>query len=249
MSKPRTRVTRRGLVVLTCIVLVLGVLVVVVIDHVRGPDCTVRAGGRTVGMDRDQAEHAGTLVAAGMRRSASQDAITTSVRRGADLSAADAGSVVLALTGQARAALFCRYGGASSTESDRLSSEGLTARAERVFGDVRSRFGDVPYGGFAPGGVHNGHMPGSAHYEGRAIDFFYRPISSRDKTRGWALAQYLVTQAARLNINTVIFDARIWTAAHAGKGWRVYSVSHSGKSRSTVQILEHRDHVHVDVAD
>jgi hypothetical protein len=92
-------------------------------------------------------------------------------------------------------------------------------------------------------------MPGSAHYEGRAVDVFVRPISPRNKTRGWAIAQYLVANARRLEINTVIFDARIWTARRADEGWRDYRVSTSHRSRATVRILEHRDHVHVDVAD
>ena len=126
---------------------------------------------------------------------------------------------------------------------------GLTKRAERVRADMAARFGDLPLGGFAPGGVHSGHMPGSAHYEGRAIDTFFRPITRTNKNRGWALAQYLVANADRLNIDTVIFDGRIWTARRGLQGWRTYTVMHAGKSASKVKILEHRDHVHVDVAD
>ena len=92
-------------------------------------------------------------------------------------------------------------------------------------------------------------MPGSAHYEGRAVDVFVRPISPRNKTRGWAMAQYLVAHAERLEIDTVIFDGRIWTARRAGQGWRDYEPDTSGRSRAVAAILEHRDHVHVDVAD
>ena len=134
-------------------------------------------------------------------------------------------------------------------ESDRLSADGLTTRAERVRSDLAARLGGLPLGGLAPGGVHTGHMPGSAHYEGRAIDVFFRPVDARNKDRGWALAQYLVAQAERLEINTVIFDGRVWTARRGFQGWRDYRVSHAGRSAATVAILEHRDHVHVDVAD
>jgi hypothetical protein len=130
-----------------------------------------------------------------------------------------------------------------------LTRAGLTGRAEVVRQDVLAAYGALPLGGFAPGGVHSGHMPGSAHYEGRAIDVFFRPIDPANRTRGWALAQYLVAQAARLSINTVIYDAKIWTAARAGDGWRDYHVDGSGKSAAVVRVLEHRDHVHVDVAD
>jgi len=67
---------------------------------------------------------------------------------------------------------------------------------------------DPALGGFEPGGVSTGHMEGSAHYEGRAIDVFVRPVSPANKVRGWAIAQYLVAQADRLHLQTVIFDGR-----------------------------------------
>ena len=41
-------------------------------------------------------------------------------------------------------------------------------------------------------------MEGSAHYEGRAVDVFVRPISAANTKRGWAIAHYLVAQADRL---------------------------------------------------
>ena len=88
-------------------------------------------------------------------------------------------------------------------------------------------------------------MAGSAHYEGRAVDIFVRPISRANKIRGWAIAQYLVAQADRLDIKTVIFDGRIWTAGRrSDDGWRVYDPPERSGDRA---ILEHRDHVHVDV--
>jgi hypothetical protein len=118
-----------------------------------------------------------------------------------------------------------------------------------VRADLRARFGALPLGGFAAGGVSTGHMPGSAHYEGRAIDVFFRPVSARNKAHGWALSHYLVAHAERLAIDTVIFDDRIWTARRADEGWRDYRVDTTGKARSVARVLEHRDHVHVDVAD
>ncbi len=50
-------------------------------------------------------------------------------------------------------------------------------------------------GGFAPGGVSSGHSPGSAHYEGRAVDVFVRPVTVPNRQHGWAVAQYLVANA------------------------------------------------------
>ncbi len=154
----------------------------------------------------------------------------------------DARALASALTGFSPAAFSCDLdGGAPSADEDLLDS-GLTGRADAVREDLLDRFGDLDLGGFAPGGVSTGHMEGSAHYEGRAIDVFFRPITETNQTRGWAVAQYLVGNAARLDIRTVIFDDRIWTAGR--DGWRDYDPPDSSGSQA---ILEHRDHVHVDV--
>jgi hypothetical protein len=154
----------------------------------------------------------------------------------------DARALASALTGYSPAAFSCDLdGGAPSTDEDLVDS-GLTARANAVREDLLTRYGDLPLGGFAPGGVSTGHMEGSAHYEGRAIDIFFRPVNEANQTRGWALAHYLVGNAARLDIRTVIFDDRVWTAGR--DGWRNYDPPESSGSQ---EILEHRDHVHVDV--
>ena len=87
-------------------------------------------------------------------------------------------------------------------------------------------------------------MEGSAHYEGRAIDVFVRPVNPK-QVRGWAIAQCLVSQAGRLDIRTVIFDDRIWTSGErSDDGWRDYDPP---ERSGDIAILEHRDHVHVDV--
>ncbi|MGO4257182.1 hypothetical protein [Marmoricola sp. RAF53] len=245
------KLTTRGWVALgvAVAVLVAGTVAVLAYRIFGGHACEVTAAGRTVSLDRDEAVRVTTAVAEAQRRRPGQAGAVVAVARTLDLSAADTRAVAAATGGQARAALTCHGGGADDTASDRLGADGLTARAERVRRDLGRRFGDVPLGGFAPGGVRTGHMPGSAHYEGRAIDVFFRPISARSKTRGWALAHYLVANAERLEIDTVIYDGRIWTARRSFQGWRDYHVSHAGRSAATVRILEHRDHVHVDVAD
>ena len=51
------------------------------------------------------------------------------------------------------------------------------------------------------------------------MDIFVRPISAENNKRGWAIAHYLVAQADRLDIQTVIFDDRIWKAGD-GAEWR-----------------------------
>jgi hypothetical protein len=154
-----------------------------------------------------------------------------------------------ALTGNSPAALSCVVD-APDLHHQRMQADGLTARANTVRAAIRAAYGDLPLGGFAPGGVTSGHMPGSAHYEGRAIDVFFRPINADNTIHGWALAHYLVANAARLQIEHVIFDRMIWTAgADSERGWHAYHAPDvtGNESAATLAILEHRDHVHVDV--
>lgn len=228
---------------------VVACVTVVVVRYQVAADCTVTVDGRAVGLDQGEVEAAATAVAAVVRRSASADAARTAVATTVDLGPAEVRVVAAALSGRERAALVCKNGGADGTEEDALNGVGLTTRAQRVRADLETRFGDLPLGGFAPGGVSTGHMPGSAHYDGRALDIFFRPVTEASKARGWALAQYLVAHAARLEIDTVIFDGRIWTARRAFHGWRDYDIAANGRSKAVVRVLEHRDHVHVDVAD
>jgi hypothetical protein len=155
----------------------------------------------------------------------------------------DARALASALTGYSPAAFSCRLGSPESGEED-LTESGLTPGAEAIRAEVADLF-DPPLGGFEPGGVRSGHGERSAHYQGRAVDIFVRPINAANNRRGWAIAQYLVSQAQRLGIATVIFDDRIWTAGgRSGSGWRDYAAPDTPGDRA---ILEHRDHVHVDV--
>jgi hypothetical protein len=215
-----------------------------------GPECQVRAGGREIGLGGDRAAAVTRAVAPQVRGRGTS--ATAAVRRAApDLAPADAALVARAVTGRLPGALWCRDGGAGTSEPDDLDDRGLTARAERVRTDLLDRFGPLALGGYAPGGVHSGHMPGSAHYEGRAVDVFFRPVDAANRRQGWQLAQYLVANASRLAVETVIFDGRIWTASRGADGWRHYVVpdpqnAHNARERA---ILEHRDHVHYDVTD
>jgi hypothetical protein len=158
--------------------------------------------------------------------------------------AADGRALASALTGYSPARFSCVSRLDEGAEQDERAS-GLTRRAERVRRDLERGFGDQVLGGFAPGGVRDGHMAGSAHYDGRAIDVFFRPVGPENNRRGWAMAHYLVAHADRLGIQHVIFDDRIWTAGvRSEQGWRDYDPGNRSGARA---ILEHRDHVHVDV--
>jgi hypothetical protein len=126
-----------------------------------------------------------------------------------------------------------------------MEANGLTPRANTMWEAVKGVFGPLPAGGFAPGGVRTGHMPGSAHYEGRAVDFLYRPITPRSLRHGWVLAQWAEAHATRLQIAHVIFDARIWTPGPwAQRTWQPYTVPDGPATNPT---LLHEDHVHIDV--
>ena len=159
----------------------------------------------------------------------------------------DARALASALTGNSPRAFTCVVDDDGDEAPDRLLENGLTRRSDVVRRDLEAAFGGLSLGGFAPGGVTDGHQPGSTHYEGRAIDVFVRPVSPDNRRRGWAIAQYLVAQADRLVIQNVIFDDRIWTAgSRSDEGWRDYDPPERSGDPA---ILEHRDHVHVDVVD
>ncbi|HEY0616159.1 MAG TPA: hypothetical protein VGD15_01175 [Kribbella sp.] len=156
----------------------------------------------------------------------------------------DARVLASALTGQSKGALSCTVNTAS-LQAEAIGKNGLTPRAEAVRLDLVKTFGRLSTGGYAPGGVSTGHMEGSAHYDGRAVDIFVKPISTANTVKGWALAQYLVARAEQLKISTVIFSDHIWTAgSRSDNGWRAYKPPQSSGNQAT---LRHLDHVHVDV--
>ena len=153
---------------------------------------------------------------------------------------ADARALASALTGYSQARYSCRVN-LEGADPERLGANGLTPRADLVRRALVRVFGPLPMGGFAPGGVSSGHTQGSAHYEGRAIDVFVRPVDPDNTRRGWAVASYLVGNAARLRLATIIFADRIWSATRSDEGWRPYD------AHSTDPIRRHLEHVHVDV--
>jgi len=163
-----------------------------------------------------------------------------------DVHAADSKALASALTGNSPRRFSCVVHGAGGLPTQRAGTDGLTPRAEKVRHSLARAFGALALGGFAPGGVTTGHMKGSAHYDGRAVDVFVRPVGPANKRKGWAIAAYLVAHASRLHVEHVIFDGRIWSAGSTSEqGWRTYTPPETSGSRV---VLEHRDHVHVDVA-
>lgn len=178
-----------------------------------------------------------TEAAQAVQRSAFPDAYADHEAEAAVLSAA--------LTGQPGADLTCSLR-PDSVPAQVEGPDGLTPRAAEVRAVVERAFGAQSLGGFAPGGVDSGHVEGSAHYDGRALDIFFRPSNDENRRAGWAMAHFLVAHADELDVATVIYDGRIWTTRRSGQGWRDYRPS---GGQTDDPVLMHRDHVHVDVRE
>lgn len=118
--------------------------------------------------------------------------------------------------------------------------DGLRPRAAAAREEVVRVFGVTDIGGFA----QSGHVAGSDHYEGRAIDVMLTPLGPANTELGWRIATYLQSNAQRLGITYLIWQARIWSPARAAEGWRPYRHP-SGRGGAT---LLHLDHVHASFA-
>lgn len=198
--------------------------------------CTVETSDGEIGLTRDEAKLATTAVALSSRGEETPDTSELDdgvVQRLADGPEADAGP-----------SLSCRVAVADDLSQQEPTESGLTPRAEQVRQEMTEVFGDLELGGFAPGGVDHGHQEESTHYDGRAIDIFFRPVTEEHRREGWLLAHWLVAHAEDLDIQYVIFDDVVWSA-HSFQGqWQDYQVADGNNA-----VLRHLDHVHVDVVD
>jgi hypothetical protein len=199
-----------------------------------GAECTVETPEGEVGLDRDQAKRATTAVALSARGMEAPD--TTGIDE----------AVLQRLAGgppeDAAASLACRGSADRDLQEQQLTGTGLTPRAERLRGAMTEVFGEQSLGGFAPGGIDQGHGAESTHYDGRAVDVFFRPVTEENRRQGWLLAHWLVAHAEDLDVQYVIFDDRFWSV-HSPRGqWQDYDAPEPGN-----EILRHLDHVHVDV--
>jgi hypothetical protein len=198
------------------------------------PECLVQTAEGEVGLDRDEAQLATTAVALRARGMEAPD--TSGVDEAVLQQLADGPSE------HAGPTLSCRGSAASDLQEQQAGVNGLTPRAEQLRETMTKVFGDQSLGGFAPGGIDQGHGADSTHYDGRAIDIFFRPVTEENRREGWILAHWLVAHAEELDIQYVIFDDRFWSV-HSSRGqWQNYDAPEPGN-----EILRHLDHVHVDV--
>ena len=238
------------------------------------PPCTVTVGEEAVEWSFEEAETATTVAGVGTRIGASVNRVAEAVHRALvaldeaeepaafepatarqvyrdlpDVAEPDQESVALAevLLGHHDSALTCIVpldDVLADAEAEPVGAVGLTPPANTLRKAMRAVFGKQSLGGFDPDGVNEGHIEGSAHYEGRAIDIFFRPVDEANQRLGWQQALWAVAHAESLDVATVIFDRQIWTADRSVQGWRAYE---HPSGRTDNPVLLHEDHVHVDV--
>ncbi|CUR54273.1 conserved exported hypothetical protein [metagenome] len=104
---------------------------------------------------------------------------------------------------------------------------GLTSGAVYVYRSVCHAFPQITsYGGWDNHGEHS---------SGRALD-----IMTSDSQLGTAIAEFLQSHAAELNLYDILWQQHIWTPVRSSEGWR--SMPSRGSSTAN-----HYDHVHVSV--
>lgn len=130
-------------------------------------------------------------------------------------------------------------------------TQGWTARTQAMVNIIRGPlFGWKNVEGGATGD-QTGHISGSYHYCGRAIDSFAPGVLWNTRATGtglsasWRLANWAAHNAAALNVSEVIFYDLIWTAAKGG--WRPYRNSGLSENPDWENSLQHRDHVHISI--
>lgn len=194
-------------------------------------ECTVTTQDGDVPLTREEAKAATTAVVRGADASAVPGVEPTVMERLTHGPPDDAGP-----------SLRCRGHSSEGLEAQEITPSGLTPRAEAVRDAMIEVFGPLSLGGYAPGGVGHGHGENSTHYDGRAVDVFFRPVTEENRRQGWQLAHWLVAHAEDLDVQYVIFDDMVWGSRSPAGRWHPYNAPPPAN-----EILRHLDHVHVDV--
>ncbi|MGH3812875.1 MAG: hypothetical protein ACRDUV_10520 [Pseudonocardiaceae bacterium] len=124
---------------------------------------------------------------------------------------------------------------------EQMGPDGLTPRTRYLRDLIKSGFGETNLGGWCPGGCTTGHVEGSDHYTGHAIDVMILPYTDPARIAdGNRIAAWTVANADQLAIKYVIWRAQIWTPS---EGWHTYT----HPSGSDDETLLHMDHLHLSV--
>jgi hypothetical protein len=207
-------------------------------------DCWMELPATTVSLTDAQAQLLTTRAAKASATNRGRANLADTVARTLDQPPAVSAAIAHALLGHGRQRLTCSFF-RNDVDPEGMLRSGLTPRAHRLRRAFTNVFGYLPAGGFARGGVSSGHVDNSAHYEGRAMDVFFRPLGDKEqRRRGWVFAQWLVAHAHKYDVLSVIYADHIWTSWGSFLGWRDY-VHPSGDSHNPV--LRHLDHIHVAV--
>lgn len=108
---------------------------------------------------------------------------------------------------------------------------GMKAHAAAATQQIGTMFGIKTIYGFRAD-------PSPEHPSGRAADFMIDNIPN-GMAVGQALADYAVANATAYGTIQAIWNKRIWTAARASEGWRMYSGAKGTPS------TDHTNHVHL----
>ena len=211
-------------------------------------DCWVPTSDGNLSLSADEARSLTTDAAARGNPERVATRLATAIALAGDVAPAvarEAADGLVGLPGKPR--LTCSYPRAS-VEPQEPGPSGLIPRARKLRADWTEAFGPLIAGGFASSGVTSGHVDGSAHYEGRAIDVFFRPLGDTEqRRRGWVFAQWLVAHSPDHNVLSVIYHDHIWTSWASYAGWRDYVHPGATLQNRGNAVLRHKDHVHVAV--
>ncbi|ANY05750.1 lytic transglycosylase domain-containing protein [Pseudonocardia sp. HH130630-07] len=132
-------------------------------------------------------------------------------------------------------------GGQAATVPDPSGTGGL------ITPTLANLYAELDRAGALTGGVscwdEHPQNPTSDHPLGKACDVFVSPSDPGEVTRGWQLAHWLTSNAARLGVTYVIWQGRIWSAE--APAWAVYESEIYGCPDPAEVTGCHYDHLHI----
>ncbi|MFE1783833.1 hypothetical protein ACFW9F_14905 [Streptomyces sp. NPDC059506] len=165
----------------------------------------------------------------------------------------DASKLASALTGRAAASLSCTVddraaqaadgstgsGGSGGSGGSAAAAAGAGGRASDNSAELREllvrEFGEgvLPQGS---GGEGTGAPEGDGKASGSAVSLSLEGRDGEDALRrGWELAQWAVAHSGDLELETVSFAGRTWSAARSGDGWS--EAGDAGAAKGHGQVL------------